>query len=63
MNRRSSVLSAAGASGLLGLGRQENRDTGGVSSGDLRDLKLKLARAERENKELKEQLAQLKTTG
>ena len=59
MNRRSSVLSVAGAS-ALGLGRQETRDTGCVSSGELRDLKLKLARAERENKELKEQLEQIK---
>ena len=62
MNRRSSVLSVAGAS-ALGLGRQDTRDTGSVSSGELRDLKLKLARAERENKELKAQLEQIKKTG
>jgi len=34
-----------------------------VSTGELRDLKLKLARSEKENKELREQLSEIKKTG
>ena len=57
LQRRSSVLNAAGMSGLI-----SNQAMGGgggssaASSSELRELKLKLARKEKEVKELKEEL-------
>ena len=42
---------AAGQSGVSGGGAQAN-----VSTSELRELKLKLARSEKENRELKEQI-------
>ena len=60
------MLNAAGITGLLaagGGGSQGSSSQANVSSGELRDLKLKLARKEKENKELREQLEELKKTG
>jgi len=34
-----------------------------VSTGELRELKLKLARSEKENRDLKEQIAEIKKSG
>ena len=60
--RRSSVLNRASIVGLFGGGiggiaggeEGEAAGAGAVSTGELRELKLKLARAERENKELRD---------
>ena len=57
LNRRSSILNPAAMATMLNQGPVSGSGGMGgganVSSGELRDLKLKLARSERENKELK----------
>ena len=51
-------------SGLLNQGPSSGSGgSANVSSSELRDLKLKLARSERENKELRQQLEDKKKTG
>ena len=51
--RRSSVLNRASIVGLFGAGASAGEE-GEATDGGLRELKLKLVRAERENKELRE---------
>ena len=62
-NRRSSVMSTQGIGGLLGKGPSQGGAQANLSTGELRDLKLKLARSEKENKELREQISEIKKTG
>ena len=65
MNRRSSVLNPSSIASALGASQGPSQ--GGaqhtMSTSELRDLKLKLARSEKENRELKEQITELKKSG
>ena len=65
MNRRSSVVNASSIASSLGA--QGPSSQGGaqhsMSTSELRDLKLKLARSEKENRELKEQIAEMRKSG
>ena len=64
LTRRSSIMGSAGIQGLLDHGPSKAGGTqANLSTGELRDLKLKLARSEKENRELKEQLNEIKKTG
>ena len=64
MNRRSSVLNASiMVNNLANQGPSQGGAQANVSTSELRELKLKLARSEKENRELKEQIQELKKTG
>ena len=66
MNRRSSVVNASSITNSLGASQGPSHGGGAqhsMSTSELRDLKLKLARSEKENRELKEQIAELKKSG
>lgn len=56
-------MSTQGIGGLLGKGPSQGGAQANLSTGELRDLKLKLARSEKENKELREQISEIKKTG
>lgn len=65
MNRRSSVLNTQGIVGgvMQSTGPSQGGAQANVSTSELRELKLKLARSEKENRELREQIAEFKKTG
>ena len=64
MNRRSSVLNASSmVNTLSSQGPSHGGAQANVSTSELRELKLKLARSEKENRELKEHIQELKKTG
>lgn len=60
--RKSSVMNTAGGSGG-GSGSKGGGSQANVSNSELRELKLKLARVEKEAKQLKEELENFKKTG
>lgn len=60
MQRRSSILNSAG---VLGLSQSMSGGDAGISTSELREIKLKLALKEKENKELKEEMAEIKKNG
>lgn len=61
-SRRSSVLNASSIVGLQGV-KSAGAGDAGISNTELRELKLKLARKENENKELRQELESLKKNG
>ena len=61
--RKSQVLNTQASMGLSNAGMPQGSSQAQVSNSELRELKLKLARKEKENKELKDQLEEIKKNG
>ena len=61
--RKSQVLNTQASMGLSNAGMPQGSSQAQVSNSELRELKLKLARKEKENKELKDQVDEIKKNG